>query len=95
MDWAKTTARGDERHLSFGIWCDLHERFYGMVKFTVLWGTMKNIDKLQLQSLFVAFAESRTKGHSTDIFVHGHSTTLGSQKKRLLAISIIYKNIRI
>ena len=24
MDWAKTTARQDEKHLSFGIWCDLY-----------------------------------------------------------------------
>ena len=29
MDWAKTTARRDEKHLSFGIWCDLYQRFYG------------------------------------------------------------------
>ena len=24
MDWAKTTARGYKKHLSFGIWCDLY-----------------------------------------------------------------------
>ena len=24
MDWAKTTTRRDEKHLSFGIWCDLY-----------------------------------------------------------------------
>ena len=24
MDWAKTTARRDENHLSFGIWCNLY-----------------------------------------------------------------------
>ena len=24
MNWAKATARGDEKHLSFGIWCDLY-----------------------------------------------------------------------
>ena len=24
MDWAKTTARRDENHLCFGIWCDLY-----------------------------------------------------------------------
>ena len=24
MDWAKTTARRDEKHLSFGIWCGLY-----------------------------------------------------------------------
>ena len=27
MDWTKTTVRRDEKHLSFGIKCDLHERF--------------------------------------------------------------------
>ena len=29
MDWAKTTARGYKKHLNFGIWGDLHKRFYG------------------------------------------------------------------
>ena len=29
MDWAKTTAWPDEKHLSFGIWGDLYQRFYG------------------------------------------------------------------
>ena len=29
MDWAKTTAWGYRKHLSFGIWCDLYKRFYG------------------------------------------------------------------
>ena len=29
MDWAKTTARQDEKHLSFGIWCTLILRFDG------------------------------------------------------------------
>ena len=27
MDWAKTTARQDKNHLSFGIWCTLYQRF--------------------------------------------------------------------
>ena len=30
MDWTKTTARRDENNLSFGIWCGLYYRFYGM-----------------------------------------------------------------
>ena len=30
LDWAKTTARGYKKHLSFGIWCDLCQRFYGI-----------------------------------------------------------------
>ena len=29
MDWAKTTARQYEKHLSFGIWCALYKRFGG------------------------------------------------------------------
>ena len=29
MDWAKTTARGYKKDLSFGIWYDLYQRFYG------------------------------------------------------------------
>ena len=27
MNWTKTTARRDEEHLSFGIWCTLYQRF--------------------------------------------------------------------
>ena len=29
MDWVKTTARRDEKYLSFEIWCDLYKGFYG------------------------------------------------------------------
>ena len=29
MDYAQTTARGDNKHLSFRIWCDLYWSFYG------------------------------------------------------------------
>ena len=29
MDWGKTTARQDEKHLSFGIWCVLYQTFDG------------------------------------------------------------------
>ena len=32
MDWAKTNTRWDEKHLRFGIWCDLYSRFYGTVR---------------------------------------------------------------
>ena len=31
MDWADKTARRDENHISFGIWCALYKRFYGML----------------------------------------------------------------
>ena len=30
MDWAKTTAKQYEKHLSFGFWCALYERFDGI-----------------------------------------------------------------
>ena len=30
---AKTTARRDEKHLHFGIWCDLYKRFCGICEF--------------------------------------------------------------
>ena len=30
MDWAKTTARRDEKHLSFEIWYIFYQRFDGM-----------------------------------------------------------------
>ena len=60
-----------------------------VIKFTEFPGTMDMIEKLQVKSLFMAFAEPCTKGHSTDTFVHAHSTTLEGQKKRLSAISII------
>ena len=32
MDWAKTTARQDEKHLSFFIWCVLYLRFDGNIQ---------------------------------------------------------------
>ena len=30
MDWVEKTARWNENHLSFGIWCNLYWRFYGI-----------------------------------------------------------------
>ena len=51
--------------------------------------TMDGIEKPELKSLFVGFAEICTKMSFNDIFVHGHSTTLESRKKRLSVISII------
>ena len=33
MDWAKTTARGYKKDLSFRIWCDLYLGFYGTCSF--------------------------------------------------------------
>ena len=33
LDWAKTTARRDEKQLSLGIWCVLYERLYGNCSF--------------------------------------------------------------
>ena len=34
IDWTKTTARRDEKHLSFGIWCALYLRFDGTLSVT-------------------------------------------------------------
>ena len=31
IDWAKTTARRDEKLLCFVIWCDLYQRFDGVI----------------------------------------------------------------
>ena len=36
MDWTKATARRDEKHLSFGIWCNLYYRFYGISRYSSL-----------------------------------------------------------
>ena len=36
MDWVKTTARRDEKYLSFEIWCDLYKGFYGKYKTLLL-----------------------------------------------------------
>ena len=38
LDWAKTTARRGEGHLSSGIWCVLYKRFYGSLLMCVLSG---------------------------------------------------------
>ena len=34
MEWAKTSARRDEKHLSFGIWCALYQRFDSNTRFS-------------------------------------------------------------
>ena len=44
MDWAKTTARRDETHLSFGIRCPLYLRFYG-----ILWDYCKQFDGILIR----------------------------------------------
>ena len=31
INWAKTTTRRDEKHLSLGIWCGLYSRFDGVI----------------------------------------------------------------
>ena len=33
MDWAKTTARRDQNHLSFVVWCNLYQIFYSVLYF--------------------------------------------------------------
>ena len=42
MDWAKTTARWDEKHLSFGIWYDFYERFDGMLFWAIIYVTYRH-----------------------------------------------------
>ena len=37
MDWAQTTARWDKKHLSFGIWCVIYQRIYGMFAFSIIY----------------------------------------------------------
>ena len=53
MDWAKTTARGDEKHLSFEIWCDLYKRFYGRLLMVSYSSSFSNALSVSL-CLFVA-----------------------------------------
>ena len=36
MGWAKTTARRDENHLSFVIWCAYIKTFYGTTLFAIM-----------------------------------------------------------
>ena len=55
MDWARTIARRYKKHLSFGIWCDLYQRFYGIsnslfmptsvkkIKFPHYWSFLRGI----------------------------------------------------
>ena len=37
LTWAEATARQDEKHLSFGIWCHLFSKFDGMLRLVVSW----------------------------------------------------------
>ena len=58
MDWTKTTARQDEKHLSFGIWCDLYKRFYGndILKKSVLismWHQVVLYHLISYQEIFI------------------------------------------
>ena len=42
MDWTKTTARRDEKHFGFDIWCVLYKRFYGIFCLDVCWTIVWN-----------------------------------------------------
>ena len=61
MDWAKTTARRDDKQLSFGIWCALYQRFAG-----------NNVEELPVHPMnYVAgFCSSLV---CCILFCHGHS----------------------
>ena len=41
MDWSKTTARRDEHHLSFGIWCVLYTKIYDKSMGIFFWSLVK------------------------------------------------------
>ena len=44
--WVKTTTRQDEKHLSFGIWCNLYQRFDGKLKQFVEWQILDAVKKI-------------------------------------------------
>ena len=46
-DWEKTTVRRNEKHLSYGIWCDLYKRFDGIF-------SLGSLDQLQYTMPFVS-----------------------------------------
>ena len=63
MDWAKTTARGDKKHLCFGIWCDLQtcqplrilrNHYAFRVSNTPLRKPVQNVGKLRISRNFGA-----------------------------------------
>ena len=47
MDWAKTTARRDEKHLNVWIWCDLYYMFNGILHLDIL---QKSFETLEYDS---------------------------------------------
>ena len=51
MNWEKKTARRDERHLNFVIWCNLYERFYGS------WGLLVSLE-VQAVACYLFWAKS-------------------------------------
>ena len=65
MDWAKTTARGYKKHLSLGIWCDLHQRFYGSTivrcSNTIRCQTINSHSELKLKNPLGNCSKNRTK----------------------------------
>ena len=53
MDWVKTTARRDEKHWSFVIWCVLYQKFDGNVHnkskgFLLMWQKCDHLWPLQM-----------------------------------------------
>ena len=55
VDWAKTTARWDEKHLDFGIWCHLYQRFDSSSCWyasSLIWETLRLIWRIIQTSLY-------------------------------------------
>ena len=50
IDWAKTTARRNEKHLSLGIWCVLYLRFDGIDKYNAF--AWNNIAEVRTDNIF-------------------------------------------
>ena len=59
MDWAKTTARRDERPLSFGIWCGWYWMIYGNV---LQWYVQQHAWLVTINS-FLAFGTGQQCSH--------------------------------
>ena len=61
MDWAKTTARWDENHLSFGIWCVWYQRFYDRFVVNSQEWCLMSIKSLYITSNLIFFFNSLFK----------------------------------
>ena len=84
MDWAKTTARGDKKHLSFGIWCDLYWRFY--CKFWYLVQLIYNVWRYVLSPTCTWWGVRYNRGHASSDMMGEYSTQTWKQRKTFSAV---------